>query len=127
VKLWIFCIGVHHDGEETDFFPAVEVMCGEKGVMDENIAQHAIFHSGSKSLDCYAEECLQGKTQYDGKKIVEIIDGFGESLTTHLKDEITSLLRLERFGMDKVQGIKKVLEKDAEKNMVSRLANMLPV
>ena len=38
---------------------------------------------------------------YDGKRIVAIIDGFGELLATHLEEEVTFLEGMEKFG-DKI-------------------------
>ncbi|KAK3896594.1 hemerythrin HHE cation binding domain-containing protein [Staphylotrichum tortipilum] len=56
----------HHDGEEAMFFPAVEKMTGEPGVMDTNIKQQKRFHDGLEQLQADADDVVAGKEAYDG-------------------------------------------------------------
>ncbi|KAK4231882.1 hypothetical protein QBC38DRAFT_464818 [Podospora fimiseda] len=107
---------VHHTGEEELFFPAVEKMSGVKGVMDGNIEQHRVFGAGLDNLKQYAEAVIADKEVYEGGKIVEIIDGFGQSLAKHLADEIPTLQGLRVYG-EKMNGLTKALEEEAEHSM----------
>ena len=116
---WCWEIEVHHDGEENGFFPAVEELTGEKGVMNANIEQHAAFHDGVSVLHTYLQSVADGKEKYDGNRITGLIDSFGEILTQHLADEIPSLQNLRRFGDEKMALLEqRMLELDA-KNIVS--------
>ncbi|KAK3997762.1 hypothetical protein QBC44DRAFT_391905 [Cladorrhinum sp. PSN332] len=107
---------VHHTGEEEMFFPAVEKMSGIKGVMDGNIEQHRVFGAGLDNLKLYAEAVLADKETYEGGKVVEIIDGFGESLAKHLADEIPTLQGLREHG-EKMDGLTQALADEAEHSM----------
>lgn len=109
---------VHHTGEEEMFFPEVEKMAGVKGVMDGNIEQHRVFGAGLESLKEYAEGVLADKHGFEGGKVVEIIDGFGESLVKHLTEEIPTLVGLRAHG-EKMKGLTKALQDEAEHSMVS--------
>lgn len=90
----------HHSMEEELFFPAIEVYTGEKGIMEINVNQHAAFEAGVERFRVYVFETTP--ETYDGKKLKEIIDGFGPVLTKHLTEEIGSLLALDKFGGDKL-------------------------
>lgn len=115
--VWSRCLHIHHDGEEKGFFPAVERISGEKGLMDINVSQHHTFHDGIDRFDAYVADCLAGRDKYDGAKFVGIIDGFGAALATHLTEEIKTLLDLERFGSDKMQPLVKVFEEEGGNSM----------
>ena len=117
---WYMGISIHHDGEENDFFPAIEQMCGEKGIMEANVEQHAQFHDGLEGFGRYIKSCLEGNEDFDGQRLVTMIDGFGTVLGAHLSDEISTLMGLKRFGDEKMKGLMKALAADAEKNMVRR-------
>ena len=66
--------------------------------MDGNLEQHKTFHGGLEVFDEYVNEVLAGKQEYDGKKVVELIDAFGKVLTEHLSDEIPTLLALREYS-----------------------------
>ncbi|KAI5461582.1 hemerythrin HHE cation binding domain-containing protein [Mariannaea sp. PMI_226] len=96
---------VHHKGEEDILFPVIEQMSGKKGIMDQNIQQHGIFHEGLESYNRYIHACLSGKDKYSGSKLNTIIDTFGHELANHLTQEIATILDLAEFGdkMDKFE------------------------
>lgn len=50
-----------------------------------------------KALETYIAGLRDGSIQYDGQKVRDIIDGFGEILTQHLAEEITFLEGLGKF------------------------------
>lgn len=118
-NIWSDAIEAHHHSEETAFFPAIEKMSGEKGVMDVNVGQHQQFHDSLHTLAAYFKSVLAGTEEYDGQKVVNIIDTFGGVLSEHLSAEITTLMGLERFGTEKMSGLYKALGADAKENMVS--------
>ncbi|SPO01555.1 uncharacterized protein DNG_04228 [Cephalotrichum gorgonifer] len=115
ISHWYLVIHHHHNGEETYAFPRIEEMAGEKGIMDVNVAQHHAFLDGLEEFGKYAADCAAGKEEYDGGKIVRMIDGFGAALAEHLADEIPSLENLRRFG-NKMSSLKDVLQQDADNN-----------
>src|SRR4051794_31852718 len=78
---------IHHTNEETQFFPAIETMAGEKGVMDGNVRQHRGFEKGVSELREYVEGVTGGRERYDGERVVGMIDGFGGLLVEHLTEE----------------------------------------
>ncbi len=40
---WHQLLHVHHSAEEAEFFPDVEAMAGERGIMEANVDQHHAF------------------------------------------------------------------------------------
>ncbi|KAF6802232.1 WD repeat-containing protein [Colletotrichum sojae] len=114
---WHALLHVHHSGEEAHFFPAVEAMTGEEGIMEANVAQHKEFHEGLDGFKAYADACASGKEKLDGGKVVGLIDGFGEVLTKHLREEIASLLELRKFGTEQMAELEEKFGEDGEKSM----------
>ncbi|GKT64227.1 hemerythrin HHE cation binding domain-containing protein [Colletotrichum tofieldiae] len=114
---WYSLLHVHHAGEEADFFPAVEELTGQKGLMDCNVSQHKEFHDGLEAFKTYVDACVSGKEKFDGPKLVTLIDGFGEVLTKHLGDEIPSILGLKLFGIEKMAPLEQKFAEEGEKSM----------
>lgn len=95
-QAWVDASHLHHDAEEMYFFPDIEAFTGQKNIMSGNIEQHRAFGPG---LDRFAEYVSNTPAaSYSGKNLIEMIDEFGPSLTQHLKEEIPSLLELDKFG-----------------------------
>lgn len=117
-KTFVNVLAVHHDGEEESFFPACERMSGEPGVMDTNVQQHKEFHDGLHKLQEYIMAVLECKETYDGKRVVGLIDVFGTGLAQHLAEEIPSILKLKRFGPEKMKDLAKELAADGQRNLV---------
>lgn len=107
----------HHTGEEVDFFPTVEAMAGEKGMMEANVEQHHAFHDPLEAFDQYIKAIAAGQDKYDGKKVVGLIDAFGPALMQHLADEIPTIQGLRKYG-DKMADLQKKFDEEGEKNMV---------
>jgi hypothetical protein len=107
-QIWWETVHTHHRHEEESFFPVIEEYTGEKGIMEINVSQHAAFESGVERFKVFAFETTP--EIYDGKTLKEIIDSFGSVLAKHLKDEISSLLALEKFGGDKLEKTYRDLE-----------------
>ena len=88
----------HHTTEETLLFPLLEKH-SKPGLMDENVVQHEEFHYGMHELGIYLRQVQHGVRDYDGQKVVKLMDGFTLPLTKHLEDEITTLLALEAYDV----------------------------
>ncbi|KAH6669653.1 hemerythrin HHE cation binding domain-containing protein [Plectosphaerella plurivora] len=116
---WYRLLDVHHTTEETSFFTDIEKMTGEKGCMDANVEQHHAFADGVAAFKGYLYRCAEDQQQFDGRKVVEMIDLFGSVLVQHLTDEIPTLIALGRFGDDKMSGLEAKFAKEGEENMKS--------
>jgi hemerythrin-like domain-containing protein len=108
-QVWHESIHHHHAMEEEYFFPWIETYSGEKGIMDKNVEQHEAFHKGLEQFGEYVHKVTV--QEYDGMKLRGIVDGFGEALTLHLREEIKTLIGLERFGGEKLSEVWADLEK----------------
>jgi hemerythrin-like domain-containing protein len=95
IKHWHDELHHHHSVEEDFFFPRIETLTGVPGVMEGNVEQHNAFEPGLKALGDYATST--SIEDYNGKKVQSIIDDFGHILSTHLADEIPTLLALEKY------------------------------
>ncbi|KAH7125976.1 hypothetical protein EDB81DRAFT_765066 [Dactylonectria macrodidyma] len=99
---WHDFLRLHHDNEETDFFPSVESLAGEREGLD--------------AFSKFVKDCHSGKEKYDGRRIVELIDGFGTVLVEHLAGELPTLQGLRQYG-DKMNTLPKVFDDEGEKTM----------
>ena len=80
------------------------------GLLDENLVQHEEFHHGLHDLDIYLAKVKNRVADFDGEKVVALLEGFTPSLRTHLEDEITTLLKLEEYDVPWADVMKKVTE-----------------
>jgi hemerythrin-like domain-containing protein len=92
---WSFTLHSHHKTEETVYFPLLEQQCHKKGVQARNHAEHEAFLQGLLVFDVFVAE-VKDNGEYDGTKLVKLIDSFGPALETHLSNEIGLLLSLEK-------------------------------
>jgi hypothetical protein len=113
---WHQLLTLHHRNEEADFFPAVEAMAGEKGIMEPNVEQHHAFGQGLDALFKYVTECQASTQTYDGARIVKMIDDFGPILVEHLGDEIPTIQGLRAYGA-KMAELPKAFDEEGEKTM----------
>ncbi|KAI9150523.1 DNA polymerase kappa [Paramyrothecium foliicola] len=88
-----FCsqLEVHHNIEESWFFPllAERMPCFRPG--DELIGQHRQIHEGLEQLQTYLEACRRGESELRLVKVKEILDSFREVLWKHLDQEVEDL------------------------------------
>jgi hypothetical protein len=81
--------------EEESLFPKIEEVTGVKDIMAESIEQHRLLESGLIALLNYSiMTCVE---EYRAPNLQKIIDGFGDTLQSHLHDEIDALLSLEKY------------------------------
>lgn len=95
---WSKFIHHHHEFEENVAFPDANRITGVEGLMDANIEEHKVFHDGLGKFAIYLADVLSEKVTFEGKTLVGIIDGFMPVLRHHLRNEIDTLLDLERFA-----------------------------
>jgi hemerythrin-like domain-containing protein len=124
IRIWCAVLHHHHAGEEELFFPELDKLVGEEGVMAANVEQHHTFQSGLDDLSAYVRDCETGKQAYDGDRIVALIDAFGKILSGHLADEISSITALRRFDADKVEPLPKMLDELGAKVMVINIVRL---
>lgn len=91
----------HHDAEESNFFPSIELISGVRGIMERNIEQHRAFTPGFDLFQEYARTCRP--EEYDGRKIRSLVEDFAEPLTRHLHDEIDTLRALDTYDSKRVR------------------------
>jgi hypothetical protein len=96
-QAWFEMVTHHHDKEEEQFFPAIARYTGDERIMCENIDGHKHFHEGLKRFGKYVYGDMD-EGNFDAGVLKGIIDGFKEPFERHMRQEIESLLRLERFG-----------------------------
>lgn len=94
---WGKLIEEHHGSEEAAIFPDINRIVGVPGFMDANIDEHALFHDGLAAYMTYLEAVVNGEERYDGEKLRGLIDSFMPVLREHLKNEIGTLLALEKY------------------------------
>lgn len=86
----------HHAMEELHFFPAIEKYSGQVGLMDVNVGQHQAFE---RELEGFRGYVFGVKPEeYDGEKLREVVEKLAGPLGLHLREEIGTLLALEKFG-----------------------------
>lgn len=111
----------HHSHEEEMFFPAIELYSGVKGIMDTNLAQHHAFEAGLKRFGEYVHRVKP--EDWDKGTFKEILDSFSPALTKHLREEIPTLLALDKYGGE---NLKKAWD-DMEKIIVNGGIDMVRI
>ena len=95
----------HHNAEETVFFPEVEKITGERGIMDQNVEQHHAFLPGMDAWTQYTSDCMkkEGGQKFDATHFTKLIDAFAPKLVVHLAEEIQTLLALDKYDIAAVK------------------------
>ncbi|KAF2839282.1 hypothetical protein M501DRAFT_1011149 [Patellaria atrata CBS 101060] len=105
----------HHRGEEERFFRRIAEHCGEVGVMEREVGQHAELHQGLEMYAEYLRSVQSQPSKFSGTKLVGIMDSFVKVMEAHLSDEISTLLSLTRFG-DKID-MTTIMHEEGEKSV----------
>ncbi|KAI9691097.1 MAG: hypothetical protein M1822_008717 [Bathelium mastoideum] len=108
-QCWCESMHHHHDAEEQEFFPSIELISGVQGLMERNVEQHRAFTPGFEQFQAYARTCPP--EDYDGQRIKSLIDGFAEPLSRHLHDEIDTLRALDVYDSERIRQAYRRLEK----------------
>lgn len=109
---------MHHDGEEETFFPLIEELTGEKGLMDANVQGHRDFDTNFNAWGKWLEECSSPttKTTFSPTTCIAMMDAFISPLSDHLAAEIPTLLALSRFE-DKKLDLLAIMDEEGKKVM----------
>jgi hemerythrin-like domain-containing protein len=113
-QTWAGFIEDHHHNEETRMFPIIEAS-SEEGIMSQNVAQHQVFSTGIHEMAAFLSSAAAAPADFDGTALCAVIDNFALSMTSHLHEEIETLLALKRFG-DKLD-LKKILDDEGKAAM----------
>ncbi|KAF8318885.1 hypothetical protein F5887DRAFT_1034339 [Amanita rubescens] len=109
----------HHHVEETFFFPRFEENLG-KGAMQVNVEQHELFVPKVEELEKYLKDVQEGKDMYDGQRIIDAIESFGDIMVQHLTDELETL-NVDRIRAHFTEKELKQMESDFMKIVLAEL------
>src|SRR4051812_39434105 len=72
-QCWAESMSHHHHAEESFFFPEIERVTGEKGLMTRNVEQHEKFTPGFEKFDEYvkSKEALE---RFDGEEVRRLVE-----------------------------------------------------
>ncbi|PVI03114.1 hypothetical protein DM02DRAFT_612477 [Periconia macrospinosa] len=98
---WYEFTSNHFRNEAESIIPTVEAKCGEKGVLDQDLKEHEVFADGFNEYKNYLATVASTPADFDGKKLVSVIDSFAPEMMKHLRKQIPRMLELARFG-DKI-------------------------
>lgn len=85
---WSCTLHSHHKTEETVYFPKLEELSQEKGVMARNHSEHETFLPGLFKFDIYVSGVKDNGKDYDGKELLDLANALGPLLVAHLGSEI---------------------------------------
>ncbi|KAK3115502.1 hypothetical protein LTR53_005078 [Teratosphaeriaceae sp. CCFEE 6253] len=122
-QCWAESMHHHHDAEEHTFFPSVEKLAGEKGLMSRNVEQHRAFTPGFEAFHAYVQTCKPG--EFDGLEVRELVDAFAEPLTKHLREEIETLRALVKYDSERLREAYKRFEKELMATDNNRIAPLV--
>lgn len=100
---WKELLHHHHQIEETILFPDIERISGETGIMGGNVEQHHAFIPALDAFGQYAQGCLSKEKTFDAKHFIGLMDSFAPTLSTHLRDEIETLLGLGKYDVQEIK------------------------
>lgn len=98
---WVELLHEHHTGEEESIFPGINELTETPGLMDGNVAEHEEFQVGLEKFNKYVLAVADGRDEYDGQKMKDLLDTFMSTLHHHLVSEISTLIDLSRWD-DKI-------------------------
>ena len=84
IKTFLEVIHNHHEGEETIIFPFLQTKFDQK----VNIDQHQAFNEKMAALEEYLDKLQKKEESFNGEKIRELVDSFGDLLVEHLHQEV---------------------------------------
>ena len=93
VASWVKTVEWHHHTEETCMFPGIEAFAGQPELLQGSKHQHEEFTPGLETLLEYTERTEPRDYRWD-EGMREIINGFTDSLTKHLYEEIDVFLKM---------------------------------
>lgn len=101
-QCWVASVALHHQTEEKFLFPALEErIASAKGILAVNVHQHEEFHGGLVAFEKYVDDALAGREDYEGEKLLKLVDNFSGPLMKHFAEEVDTLMRLDEAGQGK--------------------------
>ena len=94
---WYNFVKLHHDDEETELFPKVEEIIGKKGIWGQTHKEHEAFLAGLGEYESYLKG-LKTPKDFDGAKLVSIMDTFQKPFNDHFHSEIKTIAALSELG-----------------------------
>lgn len=91
-------ISAHHDWEENSYFPALEALAGQPGILDSNVVQHHEFEDGLAAFKAYCETTTGNG--FSGEEFRERMRAFAPSLDKHLSTEPETFYRLRELNSE---------------------------
>lgn len=88
-----FCaqLEMHHRIEERHVFPILATKMPAFREELQMLTQHKAIHLGLDKLTEYLAECLSRDRELRMEELKDIMDSFGETLWTHLAEEVEQL------------------------------------
>jgi len=91
-----------------------------KGAMQVNVEQHELFVPKVEELEKYLKDVQEGKEMYDGQRIIDAIESFGDIMVQHLTDELETL-NVDRIRAHFTEKELKQMESDFMKIVLAEL------
>lgn len=82
----------HHDNEEDIFFPQLVKLAGDNHLFDLELDEHKQFTAGAEEYKKYIYGVRP--EEFEGEKLVKLIEAFGDILHKHLVSEVEMLLSM---------------------------------
>ncbi|KAF8244341.1 hypothetical protein K440DRAFT_610061 [Wilcoxina mikolae CBS 423.85] len=98
---------MHHGIEEAHIFPRLAERMPAFQKQRELVEQHKVIHEGLDKVKKYLAECRDGEREFDKQELRERMDTFGETLRSHMDDEVKALGAEEMrkyWTVDEVRG-----------------------
>ena len=109
---WIKTVEHHHDTEENTLFPALENFTKQPGIMKGNTQQHQGFLPELHNFADYVQRT--GAESFSSDSLRGFVDSFAPALTTHLREEIDTLLELDGYDSAELMKLWTVTENVAK-------------
>jgi len=98
---------MHHGIEEVHIFPRLAERMPAFQKQKELLEQHKVIHEGLDKVKNYLTECRDGEREFNKQELRERMDTFGETLWSHMDDEVKALRAEEMrryWTVDEVRG-----------------------
>ena len=84
IKVFLEVMHNHHEGEDTILFPFLQTKFDQK----VNVDQHQAFNEKMAALEEYIAKLQKKEESFNGEKIRELVDSFGDLLVEHFHQEV---------------------------------------
>jgi hemerythrin-like domain-containing protein len=102
ISSWATWVSHHHALEEEIMFPGFERVLGVEGLLKSNVDQHHTFQPALQELLEYSQTTEPG--EYRGEEVRGLVERLAPAFQGHLRDEIDTLLAMQRYAGDAGKG-----------------------